>query len=91
MSAVTVKVRDNGPLLVDGPIVITDAAGNVFRIPAGKPAIALCRCGQSHNKPFCDGAHKTCNFIASDRAPAPLAIDSLSPAQVSPPSDSKRP
>jgi CDGSH-type Zn-finger protein len=74
MSQVTVKVRDHGPLLIEGPIVIVDAAGNRFNIPEGKPAIALCRCGQSSNKPFCDGTHKTCGFQADNRAPAPLGI-----------------
>lgn len=91
MSQVTIKVRDNGPFLVEGPVTVIDAAGNAFQIPAGKPAIALCRCGQSNNKPFCDGTHKTCNFIAAQRAPAPLGIDSLSPAPPPPPGDAKQP
>jgi CDGSH-type Zn-finger protein len=68
MSEVTIKVRDDGPLLVDGPVKVIDATGNVFTIPTGKPAIALCRCGQSQRKPFCDGSHKGCNFQAADRA-----------------------
>jgi CDGSH-type Zn-finger protein len=71
MPDVTIKVRDNGPLLVEGPVTVIDAAGNKFIIPAEKPAIALCRCGQSQRKPFCDGTHKTCNFMAAERAPAP--------------------
>jgi CDGSH-type Zn-finger protein len=65
----TITIRDNGPLLVQGPITVVDAAGNQFKIPADKPAVALCRCGQSKNKPFCDGSHKTCNFMAAERAP----------------------
>jgi CDGSH-type Zn-finger protein len=69
MSDVTIRVRDNGPLLVEGPVTVVDAEGNKFEIPAGKPAIALCRCGQSARKPFCDGTHKTCNFMAAERAP----------------------
>jgi CDGSH-type Zn-finger protein len=68
MPDVTIKVRDNGPFLVEGPITVVDAAGNRYQIPADKPAIALCRCGQSKNKPFCDGSHKTCNFMAAERA-----------------------
>jgi CDGSH-type Zn-finger protein len=71
MSQVTIRVRDNGPLLVEGPFTVIDAAGNAFTIPTGKPAIALCRCGQSKNKPFCDGSHKECSFMAAERAPAP--------------------
>ena len=69
MSDVTVKVRDNGSLLVDGPVTLIDAVGNKFVIPAGKTNISLCRCGASANKPFCDGKHKDCNFQAADRAP----------------------
>jgi CDGSH-type Zn-finger protein len=71
MSGVTIKVRDHGPYLIEGPFTVVDAAGNAFTIPAGKPAIALCRCGQSKNKPFCDGSHRDCAFMAAERAPAP--------------------
>jgi CDGSH-type Zn-finger protein len=86
MSQVTIKVRDNGPFLVEGPATIVDAAGGVFQIPAGKPAVALCRCGQSKNKPFCDGSHKTCNFMAAERAPAPVQLTQpMSPAPPAPP------
>jgi len=74
MSDVTIKVRDNGPFFVEGPITIIDAAGNKFFIAADKPAVALCRCGQSKNKPFCDGTHKGCGFMAAERAPAPTQI-----------------
>lgn len=70
MSDVTVSVRDNGPLLVSGPISVVDADGNVFPINPDKPAIALCRCGQSANRPFCDGAHNQCGFEAAERAAA---------------------
>ncbi|MDX1946449.1 MAG: CDGSH iron-sulfur domain-containing protein [Pirellulaceae bacterium] len=70
MPDVTIKVRDNGPLLVEGPVTIIDAAGNKFQIAPDKPAVALCRCGASQHKPFCDGTHKTCSFVAAERAPA---------------------
>ena len=73
MPDVTIKVRDNGPLLVEGPITVIDALGNRFTIPANKPAIALCRCGHSSKRPFCDGSHKTCGFV-SDEAPNPPAV-----------------
>jgi CDGSH-type Zn-finger protein len=71
MTQVTVRVRDNGPLLIEGPIQVVDAAGNAFQWATEKPAIALCRCGQSKIKPFCDGSHKACNFLAVERAPTP--------------------
>jgi CDGSH-type Zn-finger protein len=67
MSEVKMVVKDNGPFLVTGPVTITDAAGNVFNLN-GKETFALCRCGASGNRPFCDGAHKTCGFQAGERA-----------------------
>ena len=62
-----VVVRDNGPLLVSGIGLVEDADGNAFDI-GGKETIALCRCGNTKNRPFCDGAHRDCNFEAADRA-----------------------
>jgi CDGSH-type Zn-finger protein len=56
--SVTIKVRDNGPLVVDGDFKLTDAAGN--EIPIVKRA--LCRCGGSTMKPFCDGTHSKIGF-----------------------------
>lgn len=71
MPDVTIKVRENGPLLVQGPVRIIDHLGNEFIIPPGKDNVALCRCGQSKNRPFCDGSHKHCGFQASDLALKP--------------------
>jgi CDGSH-type Zn-finger protein len=45
----------DGPLVVRGEFVITDLAG--IEIPSGH-AVALCRCGRSARKPFCDGSHQ---------------------------------
>ena len=73
MADVTIRLRPNGPLLVEGPVTILDQNGNAFVIPAGKPAVALCRCGQSSNKPFCDGTHRNCGFVAQELAPPPTA------------------
>lgn len=70
MSEVVIKVRENGPLLVSGPVTVLDHLGNKFEA-AGQGNIALCRCGHSQKKPFCDGSHKTCNFQAGNLAPAP--------------------
>ena len=67
MSDVKVLVKDNGPLLITGSVTVTDAAGNVFDLK-GKETFALCRCGASAIRPFCDGAHKTCGFQAVERA-----------------------
>ncbi len=51
----------NGPLLVRGEFQLLDPASQTFDLE-GKPAIALCRCGHSQKKPFCDGSHKTVGF-----------------------------
>lgn len=69
MAEVTIRARDNGPFVVEGPVTVRDADGNSFPISPDKPAIALCRCGASSNKPFCDGSHKACDFEAAQRAP----------------------
>jgi CDGSH-type Zn-finger protein len=69
--SVTIRMRPNGPFLVEGPVTIVDANGNAFPLNPDKPAVALCRCGHSSNKPFCDGTHKTCGFQSVESAPAP--------------------
>lgn len=48
---------NHGPLRIEGDFKLRDADGNEFDL-AGRKAIALCRCGHSENKPFCDGKHK---------------------------------
>jgi CDGSH-type Zn-finger protein len=70
MSDTNIRIRDHGPLVVEGPFALTDADGNAFPIDSSKPAIALCRCGASKNRPFCDGSHKACGFEAAERAPS---------------------
>ena len=67
MADVTITTRENGPFLVSGPVKVIDHQGNEFEL-GGKETFALCRCGQSGNKPFCDGSHKTCGFIAAQLA-----------------------
>ncbi len=71
MDEVVIRLRENGPLVVQLPanLKILDHLGNEFPIPAGKPAVALCRCGNSANKPFCDGSHKRVGFQAAETAP----------------------
>jgi CDGSH-type Zn-finger protein len=68
MEAVTIEVRDNGPLKVTGPLELLDAQGRAFALPPGS-AVALCRCGHSANKPFCDASHRRIGFVADDVAP----------------------
>jgi CDGSH-type Zn-finger protein len=66
MADVTITPIDNGPYLVRGPIKIIDASGEVFEVK--KETVALCRCGGSVNKPFCDGTHSKIGFAAANRA-----------------------
>jgi CDGSH-type Zn-finger protein len=61
-----ITVLDNGPYLVKGPVLLLDAEGNEFR--AEHSTIALCRCGRSMTKPFCDGTHSKAGFRAGERA-----------------------
>ncbi|MBA4179889.1 MAG: iron-binding protein [Anaerolinea sp.] len=65
MADVSINIRDNGPYLVKGGVVVLDADGNSYEV---KDMVALCRCGHSANKPFCDGTHKTAEFQSAPRA-----------------------
>lgn len=67
----TIRCRENGPLVLPAKFKLVDHLGNEFVLPAGKENVALCRCGQSKSKPFCDGSHKACAFQAAEVAPAP--------------------
>ena len=69
---VKITVRPNGPLQVEGAIALTDANGKQWAL-AGKPAVFLCRCGASENRPFCDGAHKRIDFQSAPRPSTPPA------------------
>jgi CDGSH-type Zn-finger protein len=62
MPDVKITIRPNGPLLVAGPVDLVDADGKAVKIPEGKTTVALCRCGQSSTKPFCDGTHGKVGF-----------------------------
>lgn len=55
MSKVKIKVNDSGPYIITGSFEVVDAEGNLFET---KKAVALCRCGHSSIKPFCDGTHR---------------------------------
>ena len=50
----------DGPLLVRGPFTLCDQEGN--EIEAGEGTVALCRCGKSRTRPFCDGTHSLVRF-----------------------------
>ncbi len=70
--AVKITMRPNGPYKVEDPehvIELTDPAGNKIDL-SSQPVFALCRCGASVNKPFCDGTHSKVGFQAAEAAVA---------------------
>lgn len=58
-SQVRVETLENGPLLVQGSIIVKDHSGS--EIKKGE-VTAFCRCGASANKPYCDGSHRKVDF-----------------------------
>ena len=76
--SLTIRCRERGPLVVEMPTAarfrdlvlrVTDHLGHEFPLPTGTRAVALCRCGQSRSRPFCDGSHKECGFDGAETAP----------------------
>jgi CDGSH-type Zn-finger protein len=63
-----IRCRENGPLVLRGAVRVLDHQGNEFVPPPGKDGVALCRCGASQTKPFCDGSHRACGFQAANLA-----------------------
>ncbi|MFQ5759554.1 MAG: CDGSH iron-sulfur domain-containing protein [Acidiferrobacterales bacterium] len=64
---VKITVKRNGPYVVQGDNVeVIDWNGNAYQVP-NRP-FALCRCGGSTNKPFCDGTHSKVGFQAAEAA-----------------------
>ena len=80
--SVTIRCRLDGPLVVEPSpdcldlgvgLRVTDHEGREHPLPTDGRPLALCRCGQSARKPFCDGAHKGIRFAAREIAPMPPA------------------
>ena len=70
----TIKLRQNGPYLVEGDdVTLLDWNGQPYEI--AKRPFALCRCGASTKKPFCDGTHSKIGFRAGETAVGPAAQD----------------
>ena len=65
MADTTISVSDNGSYWVSGNFTVVDSDGNEFPV-AGEAY--LCRCGQSEEKPFCDGSHNMVGFQDASRA-----------------------
>ena len=67
MDVAKIEIVKDGPYIVTGAVEVLDADENP--VPAKSAKIALCRCGRSGEKPFCDGAHRKSGW--SDTEPAP--------------------
>jgi len=70
MAQIKIIVRKNGPFRVEAPegsVELVDADGRPYDL-TGKPKFALCRCGGSVNKPFCDATHSRISFQAAEAA-----------------------
>ena len=68
MADVTIEVLENGPYIVEGPVDVIDYDGKKVPVPEGRKTIALCRCGGSVEKPFCDGTHSKIGFRGAEAA-----------------------
>ncbi len=64
MSELIVETMKDGPNLIPGPVKLIDVNGQETVID--RKWVALCRCGQSSNKPLCDGTHSKVSFKASE-------------------------
>ena len=73
-AVITIRLRKNGPYVIDSDDVsVVDWNGQEYRVE--RRPIALCRCGASTNKPFCDGTHSRIGFEAAEAAVGPEAED----------------
>ena len=66
MDEATITPYRDGPLVIRGPFRLTDQDGR--EIAVNRATIALCRCGRSRMRPFCDGTHKVVRFSAPSGA-----------------------
>ncbi|MGA3197908.1 MAG: CDGSH iron-sulfur domain-containing protein [Halobacteriota archaeon] len=57
--------RCSGPLWMRGSVVVVSSDGGVYEV---RNRVALCRCGASSNKPFCDGSHMVIRFTDGDKS-----------------------
>ena len=74
----TITPYRDGPLIVRGDFRLVDQDGQ--EIDPGRRTVALCRCGRSSIKPFCDGTHKRTGFTAPSAPRRPRPASHLTPA-----------
>jgi len=77
MPSTKITINNNGSIRVEGDFEIVDPQGTAFGL-GGRTVVSLCRCGNSKNKPFCDGSHKAVGFsdsvVARDLPPPAAKI-----------------
>jgi CDGSH-type Zn-finger protein len=69
---VTITPYRDGPYLLRGPFILRDQDG--AEIPNARRVVALCRCGKSRTRPFCDGTHRLAGFHAPSGPERPLNL-----------------
>lgn len=78
-SPVKITPYRDGPYLVRGPFVMVDQSGNEIEVK--RRVVALCRCGRSQIRPFCDGTHKAVGFRADSGTAVPSEGPGVAAAQ----------
>ena len=69
---ITITAYPDGPYLVRGPFTLVDPDG--AEIEVHRKIVALCRCGRSRLRPFCDGTHKLIGFKTPEECPVQLEL-----------------
>lgn len=85
---VRIRLRENGPIVIEADdVTVVDWEGQPYAIT--RTPVALCRCGHSATKPFCDGSHKRREFdggrLATDPASAAAPDPTPTPSPTLPP------
>lgn len=83
--ATTIRARRHGPLILTGHLRVENTHGEVV---VEETRLALCRCGESDNQPFCDNSHRAAGFRDKPHRIDEARQDAGSPAEVCPPQDS---
>ena len=82
MTSLPIQIKRNGPLFITAEdaaaLVLTDHTGASISLPAGK-SVALCRCGASKRKPFCDASHREIGFDGTCAPPPDAAPSAAEP------------
>ena len=74
---ITITAYPDGPYLVRGPFTLVDSNG--VEIEVHRKIVALCRCGKSRLRPFCDGTHKLIGFKTAEGCPVQLELQRTAP------------